>query len=450
MAFSNASFILFIVLLILGGSILSFRGKAFVVFLLFGNFIFYFSKIDFRIGLIGIDLLACHFYISNFDFFKSRKRFFSFLAFKIGVFLLIKLSPLFLSHNLLMTGFSFYFLWSLGYIIDLRLKRADPISGLYFFTASTFFAIINSGPIVKLSEIIKQLKDHSKNFDSGVFLSGLLLVSLGLFKKAIAEIATFTLIGNRFAYELSPTYFAWIQMAAFAGKYYADFSGYSDIAIGCSRMIGIQIPQNFQTPFFAETFSDFWRRWHMSFNNWLREYIFEPFCFGIRLDSANRLQKIVLMGRLYIGVVLTGIIAGLWHGFSNCFLAWGLFVGVFICIESYVGHTGFRYKFIGQILTFYIVLHSFLFFRFESLSRVLIELRQLYVPQKNSNPAACLMYLFSLIVIVVLPHMLDSFMRATDDLKRFPYHAVALSLLLLALHYVLLGFTGVEFAYFRF
>jgi D-alanyl-lipoteichoic acid acyltransferase DltB (MBOAT superfamily) len=221
-------------------------------------------------------------------------------------------------------GISFYTFQSMSYTIDVY-RRAIPAerSWVRFAFYVSFFPQLVAGPILRASEFLPQL-NKKPALSPGEFERALMLIVRGLFKKVV--LADYLALYADPAFNIPENVgqlTAWIGVYAFAFQIYYDFSGYTDIAIGCSRLLGYRIPDNFRTPYMAVSFSDFWKRWHISLSSWLRDYLYFPL-------GGNRMAAV---RSVYRNVMLTMLIGGLWHGAAWHFVLWGGAHGVFLVIE---------------------------------------------------------------------------------------------------------------------
>jgi alginate O-acetyltransferase complex protein AlgI len=222
-------------------------------------------------------------------------------------------------------GISFYTFQSMSYTIDVYRREVTPArSFVDFATFVALFPQLIAGPIVRYSVVADQLVQ--RRHEPNRIASGLAIFSLGLAKKL--------LVADTLALEADPIFArgspgildAWGSMLLYAGQIYFDFSGYSDMAIGLGRLFGFELPVNFAAPYRARSFSDFWRRWHITLSTWLRDYLYVPL-------GGNRRGR----GRTYLNLLLTMMLGGLWHGASWNFLLWGTGHGLLLAIERALG-----------------------------------------------------------------------------------------------------------------
>ncbi len=221
---------------------------------------------------------------------------------------------------LLPVGISFYTFQTLGYTVDVYRKQISPERNLGRFALYvTFFPQLVAGPIERASHLLPQLR-RTQDFDAPRVAAGLERALWGLFKKVV--------IADRLALYVDVVYGAptahdpithLLATYAFAFQIYCDFSGYSDIAIGCAQIFGVDLMENFRTPYLAKTITEFWRRWHISLSTWLRDYLYIPL-------GGNRHG----VAKTYRNLMLTMLLGGLWHGASWNFVIWGLLHGIFL------------------------------------------------------------------------------------------------------------------------
>lgn len=225
---------------------------------------------------------------------------------------------------ILPVGISFYTFQTLSYTIDVYKKRLTPTTDvLSFFAFVSFFPQLVAGPIERASHLLQQFT-VKKSFHYSNNVEGLRLVLWGFFKKIVIADNFGVLADALFNSETPLNGFSVLAGGFFfALQIYADFSGYSDIAIGISRMLGFDLMTNFSTPYFAHSFSNFWERWHISLSTWFRDYVYIPL-------GGNRRPT----HRVYFNIFVTFLLSGLWHGANVTFLIWGALHGLMLIIEK--------------------------------------------------------------------------------------------------------------------
>ena len=254
--------------------------------------------------------------------------------FKYGGFLLENFSTLMSSIGfeyapptasiVLPIGISFYTFQTLSYTLDVYRGDMRPRCRLLDFALFvSFFPQLVAGPIVRARYFLPQcLESRSANADKMGW--GLALMSFGLFSKIVlADSVLAPVVDAVFASPASVgSVDAWLGVFAFSGQIFFDFSGYSTCAIGAAMCLGFALPDNFRAPYAAIGFSDFWRRWHISLSEWLRDYLY------ISLGGNRRGEF-----RTFVNLVITMFLGGLWHGASWMFVIWGLLHGGYLVIE---------------------------------------------------------------------------------------------------------------------
>ncbi len=217
-------------------------------------------------------------------------------------------------------GLSFYAFQSLSYTIDVYRRDAKPTDSLLvYLSAVSFFPTTLAGPITRPAVLIAQLEKKSKTVAARDGGRALFLIGLGLMKKMlIADYLADNLVNRVFD---TPQLYSGLEtlvaVYGFAIQLYYDFSGYTDIALGSALLLGLKLPANFKQPYAAENIADFWRRWHISLSNWLRDYLY------FSLPGLRSRWK----GFTYLNLVITMFLGGLWHGLSINFAIWGLLHG---------------------------------------------------------------------------------------------------------------------------
>jgi len=272
-------------------------------------------------------------------------------------------------------GISFYTFQTLSYSIDVYRGHLQPCRKLLDFTIYvTFFPQLVAGPIVRASEFLPQLR-YSPCVRTSQLYPGLMQIFRGFIKKVLIADHLATMVDPVFA---SPQLFSSLTVAlailAYAGQIYGDFAGYSDIAIGSSRLLGFELPENFRHPYLATSVADFWRRWHITLSTWLRDYLY------ISLGG-NRGGTI----RTYCNLMITMLLGGLWHGAAWNFVAWGAWHGFALCVERAFNRGAASERvswgkrlFAGGV-TFCVVLFGWMLFRTSSMPQFFALLGSLTV-----------------------------------------------------------------------
>ncbi len=257
-------------------------------------------------------------------------------------------------------GISFFTFQKVSYLADVYRGTAQVARNAadYLLYVALFPQLI-AGPIVRYHDVAQQLirREHVRER----FFTGILRFCQGLGKKvlvanAMAEVADA-------AFGAAPGSlscgWAWLGVVAYAFQIYFDFSGYSDMAIGLGRLMGIEFLENFNRPYVSRTITEFWRRWHISLSNWMREYLYIPL-------GGNRKGSV----RTYFNLWLVFLVSGFWHGAAWNFVAWGAFHGFFLCLDKAFKGTRIARApaWVGLPATFVLVLFSWVLFRADSLT----------------------------------------------------------------------------------
>ncbi|MEY4636038.1 MAG: hypothetical protein RJA55_1836 [Acidobacteriota bacterium] len=259
-------------------------------------------------------------------------------------------------------GISFYTFQTMAYSLDVYLGRAKPTGSLLDFSLFvTFFPQLVAGPIVRPADLVPQFARPPVRVP-GRLAWGLALMVLGLFEKVVIADGALSPAAD-LVYDAKTTLHwtdAWLGTLAFSGQIFCDFAGYSTTAIGASLALGFSLNDNFNYPYAAVGFSDFWRRWHISLSTWLRDYLYIPL-------GGNRMGA----SRTYINLMVTMLLGGLWHGASWTFVVWGGLHGTYLGVERYlqrtVGPTRLTQAWMFQValamLTYFLVNVTWVFFR---------------------------------------------------------------------------------------
>lgn len=349
-------------------------------------------------------------------------------------------------------GISFFTFQAISYVVDVYRRDFAAVPLLDCAVYLAFFPQLVAGPIVRAPELLPQLRRRQD--PRGVDATrGFWLIAGGMFKKVvIANLLATELVDRVFA---NPDRFnaAEVMLAiyGYAVQIYADFSGYTDIAIGVALLLGFRFPDNFNCPYAAVTLQDFWRRWHMTLSRWLRDYLYIPLggSRGSKLATERNIMATMLLG-------------GLWHGAAWNFVLWGGIHGGWQILERrgmlYGGAepTGFANRLLRGLITFHVVCLAWVFFRAESFSAALRMLARLGRGWGQASALDPSVPLWWLIVAIVLPLMtqlmpgdVGSRVVAVFSRRGVAFQGVALAAFLMVVE--TLGPVGVApFIYFQF
>jgi alginate O-acetyltransferase complex protein AlgI len=315
------------------------RGKMLVAVALTGN-----------LGLLAFYKYA-HFFLDNLN----------------GLYRLWAIPAVVISPIHLPIGLSFFTFKAISYIID-TYRQDTPVYrnplqvGLYI----SFFPQILAGPIVRFKEMAPQLVRRALPLAD--FAQGMERMILGLGKKMILASAFGEKADLIFAIpsaQLTPD-LAWLGAILYTLEIYFDFSGYSDMAIGISKMLGFTIPENFNYPYVATSIREFWKRWHITLSHWFRDYLYLPL-------GGNRRSR----GRVYFNLLSVFFFCGLWHGASWNFIVWGLFHGTFLILERLGGENTLQkiWRPVRHLYALGVIMVGWVLFRSDSLTQALCHLK---------------------------------------------------------------------------
>lgn len=265
-------------------------------------------------------------------------------------------------------GISFYTFKSMSYAIDVYRGDARPMTNFVDYCCfEAFFPDLVAGPIIRYNSIEQQMRRRTHTPEK--FARGVALFSMGLAKKILIANPLALAADAAFAAGGLHWYDAWYGVVCYAFQIYFDFSGYSDMAVGLALMMGFVLMQNFDSPYKAQSITDFWHRWHISLSTWLRDYLYIPL-------GGNRKGE----ARTYVNLMLVMLIGGLWHGASWNFVIWGAIHGSMLAFERVQGKNS-PYRWLPHSLrvavTFAVVCVTWVFFRAETLAGALDYIRSM-------------------------------------------------------------------------
>jgi alginate O-acetyltransferase complex protein AlgI len=477
----------FLVVFFLYWSLIRFSRVAFTVLLL-ASLLFYSCWKPYYLLLIIASSCVDYFCgkrISNADDPKVRKRYLLFSVFyNLGILSIFKYFNFFMENFddlvthfgwfdhfmlgdlylpggrltlFLPVGISFFTFQSMSYTIDIYRKTLTPAKHYFqYLLYLSFFPQLVAGPIVRASDFLPQLLNAPK-MTSEMGGRGMYLIALGLFKKiAIADYLALNLVDRVFT---TPDAYSSVEtllgVYGYAFQIYCDFSGYSDIAIGCALLLGFEFPENFRTPYQSTDLQEFWRRWHISLSGWLRDYLYISM-------GGNRLGVV----RTYFNLMMTMVLGGLWHGAGWNFLIWGLLHGCALAIlrmwqewiksmnqASFLPrmYRSLIWQGIGWIATFHYVCFAWIFFRAPTFDEAMLVIKRffegsLYVVNVNQNLSIALSTAF---ILHFFPRKI--FLKSVETFSKMPAFIQAFMLFLFAILLKQVAVSDlVPFIYFQF
>jgi len=325
--------------------------------------IFYFAII-FNFGIL--------FFFKYFDFFSDNLN---------QLFAITQIEYRTSALNLILPmGISFYTFQIVSYVVDVynrKLKAERHLGTFYLFI--TYFPQLVAGPIERAHNLISQLKDLRNRIDNAAVIAGLQQIILGFFKKIVIADRLSPYVDQVYSF---PEGYSGLNIAIatffFTIQIYCDFSGYTDIAIGSSRLLGVKLMDNFRTPYFSKSISEFWSRWHISLSTWFRDYVYIPL-------GGNRVVK----WRWYYNIFITFAISGFWHGANWTYIFWGILHGSYLVLAIialpitskidtiFFGKLPKLKTAINMLLTFILVYFTWIFFRAENINDAFFIFRKI-------------------------------------------------------------------------
>ena len=352
-----------------------------------------------------------------------------------------------LPHVALPIGISFYTFQILSYTIDVYRGDALPQRSLVDFGAYvSMFPQLIAGPIVRYSDVARQLKHRTHSLEKASLGVRRLLIGLGKKVLIANQLGQLTVL---FRESRQPSVlYVWVYAAAFALQIYFDFSGYSDMAIGLGKIFGFDLLENFNYPFISRSVSEFWRRWHMSLGGWFRDYLYIPL-------GGNRVSR----PRWALNLLVVWSLTGLWHGAAWNFVLWGLLFALLLALEKlWLGRLMEKLPgWLVRIPVLAVLLVSFVLFNADSLSQALSDTAGMFglgdLPLTSADTLYHLrsygpLLLLAMVGATPLPR---NAVRRLEGSRVLPWlEPVALCALLLAVTAFLVSGSFNPFLYFRF
>lgn len=359
----------------------------------------------------------------------------------------------FLTKNIILPlGISFFTFQIIGYVVDVHKGISTRSSFLDYCVFVTFFPHLTVGPISRHNPFVSQLGDDNlKAFRGKDFTLGILLFCIGCAKKVL--LANFLIAHAQNFYNVmgSGNFFeSWGGVIAYTFAYYFDFSGYCDMAMGLGLFFNIKLPVNFDSPYKAVNFADFWRRWNITISTFFNDHIFNNiFHFGDKL------------WKLFVATLMTFLVSGVWHGAGWHFIFWGIANGILVCIANYM--TIKRVKipaWLGFCATFFFALLTRVLFDSNSMTQAITVYKDMFdisllFSDASAFLAQCITYMKGNITVVVLMAVSAAICFFTPNTRQISehyelksYHA-ALAGVLLVVSLMFMGEVS-SFLYFQF
>lgn len=355
------------------------------------------------------------FFINKYKDNKLKKKIFLIISIIVNLSLLgiFKYSN-FIISNLSLVGFhlkspnialplgiSFFTFQTMSYSIDVYLGNIKYEKNfINFMTYVSMFPQLVAGPIVRYSDISKELNKRTLSFSN--FSDGVFKFLTGLFKKVLIA-NNMGLIFNLITHDINGISLstAWVGSLSFAFQIYFDFSGYSDMAIGLGKMMGFNYPENFNYPYIAKSITDFWRRWHITLSIWFRDYVYIPL-------GGNRCSK----KRQIFNMFVVWFLTGLWHGASWNFIIWGLYFFILLVIEKYIISKISIPDIIRRLIFIFLILISWVIFAFDDINVLITYLSKMFI-NKNIIDNTTIFYFKNYFIFFV-----SAFIFSTPIIKK--------------------------------
>jgi alginate O-acetyltransferase complex protein AlgI len=358
--------------------------------------------------------------------------------------------PLPTLHVILPIGISFYTFMTMSYVIDVYRREIQPTHDLLDFAVFVaFFPHLVAGPILRASSLLPQIA-RPRRPTADQMHEGAWLIGWGLVKKVLVADNLARVANSVFANPSPSALDVVIGVYAFALQIYGDFSGYSDIARGLSKWMGIELNLNFLFPYFVRSPQAFWRHWHISLSTWLRDYLYVPL-------GGNRLSRALT----YRNLMITMILGGLWHGAAWPFVIWGIYQGTLLVIYRWAGELweGARPmaafetpagKFLGWAVMFHLTCYGWLIFRADSAAAIARMTTGLGV-FNSATPSTLGLELAFYAAPLLLVHGWEAWKQDLNAVPSLPIVARYAVYVGLAFMTLLFGeFGGSQFIYFQF
>lgn len=357
---------------------------------------------------------------------------------------------------LLPIGLSFHTFQAMSYTIEVYRgnQKAEKHFGIYSLYVM-FYPQLVAGPIERPQNILHQMHEEHK-FDYARVVSGLQLMLWGFFKKLVVADRLSIYVNSVYSHpDLHNGSSVAIASFFFAVQIYCDFSGYSDMAIGCARVMGFDLMINFKRPYFAKSISEFWGRWHISLSTWFRDYLYIPL-------GGNRVARY----RVYLNLMVVFIVSGIWHGANYTFIVWGILHGFYTLSgtifkpygQQLAKSSGINQKVLNVfniLFTLLIVTFAWIFFRAATIGDAFSLIRNLksigaapFTGDGISNMAHCILAILLLFIIEYkMEYLSEKFNLITDNRIWVRWGSTIAFLFIILLFGV---FSGGQFIYFQF
>ncbi len=419
------------------------------ILLIYGILYYVFGNIDNKVYILIFFILIIInyilYYLIHNENNSSLKRIKLFVSIIFNV-LIISIFKTGLIFNGIPNGLSFYTFHFISFLVDAYKNESNfRINFTKFMQYIIFFPKLLSGPITRFESFNEQYESKTVSFDN--FIDGIYFFSVGLALKCLLSDNIYYIINqiNVYGYESISIFTAWLGVYSFTMNLYFDFTGYSLMAIGIAKMIGIKLPENFNLPFCSKSVSEFWRRWHITLGQFFRDYIYIP--LGGNCNNKNILRQI-------INIIIVWIVTGLWHGFKLNYMIWAMSICFVIIMEKlFLNKLYLNNIFIGKVLVIIFLPLTFLVFSIENISMLKIYITKLFYINSIENIRDFTSIINSYWKIFVIGIVfLTSFPRYLFiKISKYKFLMIIISIILLVLSCIMININNTDtFKYFTF
>ncbi len=374
--------------------------------------------------------------------------------------------PNFSLKIILPIGISFYIFLSISYIVDIYKATTTAHKNIINVLLSlSFFPIILAGPIQRPTSLLPQII-QKRNFSYDHIVDGLRQILWGLIAKVVVADNLAFYVDNIF---LNSSIYSGSTILLgtifFSIQIYADFSGYSNIAIGIAKLFGLNLMKNFNYPYFSRNISEFWKRWHISLTTWFRDYVFLPITYSvsrkIRSDKVMFIDSNIII--YLIGMLITWLLTGLWHGTNYTFIMWGLIHGIFLWIYQIqrkprkkilrklgISSHGYIISTVERILTIMIILFAWIFFRSPNLKSALYNINSILTKFNTGIIEYNIPLLILLFLFIIFEWKFKTANFSEWVAQKHPFKRRLIYFLLFLVYFSFARFEDQNFIYFQF
>ena len=422
-----------------------------LIFIILSSLFFY-AYFKLKYVFIIILSITINYYIINLIWKNNKKIFLTGgILFNISILIFFKYTDFFIyNYNIILDqnirfmnialplAISFFTFQQIGFMIEAYFKNVKKINFLRYFAFITFFPQLIAGPILNYKELLPELKSNIKRkLKYKNIVLGLIIFTVGLFKKVIIADNFAIYVDNIFdsAFENKPysSIYYLIGMLCFSFQIYFDFSAYSDMAVGIAKVLGFNLPINFNSPYRSKSFIEFWSKWHITLSRFIRTYLYQPILYFFLNNDNSIIVKIFNYKyiTIFFPLIIAFSISGLWHGAAYGFILWGFLHGFFVSINYFFQEKNFKFEFLNRypflkiIFVFLIVSLLWIPFRCVSLDNTIIYYELIFLNDIffNFNEIKNLfsiklfgLIFFSFIVVFLFPNIF-MFVNYNKELK---------------------------------